>query len=585
MESETEKPPMKTLGSNTMILNYLITMYKKNKFIFLSFVLCLNGIDAVLATEIKTTVDRNPVTVNELFQITFTATESPDDDPDFSPLKENFEILNQTQKSNSSWINGKSSKTIQWILNVMPKQTGKLLIPAISFGEDQSQTLSVLVTKTAVASAVNTNDDLFLEVGISSKKPYVQSQVIYTLRFYRKVDIAQARLTEPEMPDAIIEKLGEDNNYSTDINGVGYAVTERKYAIFPQKSGIETIKPLILTAEVISSRRPRFNGFFNRQTTKTKRVMSKAITLDVQKAPESFTGNHWLPAEHIHIEEKWSGDIANMKIGEPLTRTLTILGKGVTVAQLPELNKGGEDSQLKTYPDQPVLKEKKQADGLIAFREEKIAYIPSKSGSYSLPAIEIPWFNIQTQKMEIARIAGTTVTAISSQTTSASAMAVGETLGQIDLAEQVPVVQTIENKFWMWLSIGLALGWLISILFFIRKLKLKSQPTPTVNTKDIRLKETIKVLKKACIENNALAAKDALLDWGKIKFNSGNLSEIAVQSEARLRDEIYLLNKTLYSNLSEKWQGKKLFQTFTENNAREKVAKKTNDGLEPLYKL
>ncbi len=568
-------------GSSTMILNLLKTMYKKNKLILASFILSLIAVDVVLATEIKATIDRNPVVVNESFQITFTATESPDDDPDFSVLRENFEILNQSQRSNSSWINGKSSKSIQWILNVMAKQMGELVIPAISFGEDQSQPLTVLVTKSAVASATKNNDDLFLEIDVSSNKVYVQSQVIYTLRFFRKVDINRASLTEPELADAIVEKLGEDNSYNTDVNGVGYAVTERKYAVFPQKSGIQTIKPLVLTAEVVSGRSSRFNGFFNRQTTKTKRVMSKAMTLDVQKAPESFTGNFWLPAEHIHIEEKWSGDIGNMKIGEPLTRTLTILGKGVTVAQLPELNKS-EDRQLKTYPDQPVLKEKKQADGLIAFREEKIAYIPSKAGRYTLAAIEIPWFNTQTQKMEIARIAGATITAVSS---SSAAVESAVAVEQSESVAKVPDVHAVEDKFWMWLSIGLALGWLITIVFFIKKSCSKDLPIPTDNTKDIRLKETVKALKKACIENNAVAAKNALLDWGKSNYNSGNLSEIAQQSEARFRDEIRLLNQYLYSNQSEKWQGKKLFQTFTENNARGKVARKTNDGLEPLYKL
>jgi len=44
---------------------------------------------------------------------------------------------------------------------------------------------------------------------------------------------------------------------------------------FRQKSGKLTIKPLVLTAEVLTSSRPSFNGFFNSQMTKTKRVESK----------------------------------------------------------------------------------------------------------------------------------------------------------------------------------------------------------------------------------------------------------------------------------------------------------------------
>jgi len=92
-------------------------------------------------------------------------------------------------------------------------------------------------------------------------------------------------------------------------------------------------------------------------------------------------------------------------------------------------------------------------------------------------------------------------------------------------------------------------------------------------------------LKKACAENNAHAAKDALLDWGKQQFNAANLGTIANHCEARLRDEILLLNQVLYGKETGQWQGKKLFQTFTENKARTKLASTTNDGLEPLYRL
>ncbi len=576
MVNEAVNPQMIKPGNFKM-------MYKKGKYPFLSLVLFLFLSQTAWATEIKTTVDRNPVSITESFQITFTATESPDDDPDFSPLESDFEILNQNHRNNLSWINGKSTRSIQWILNVMPRQAGKLIIPSVSFGDDVSQPVEIVVTKNLSPSSNNTNDDLFLEVEATPERPFVQSQILYTLRLYRRVQLAQASLNEPELTDAVIEKLGEDKNYNTDINGVAYVVTERKYAIFPQKSGMATIEPLVLTAEVVSSSRPRFNGFFNRQVTKTKRVTSRAITLNVQAAPIDFKGKHWIPAEQVYIEEKWSGDTENMKVGEPLTRTLTILAKGTTVAQLPELHNEIKTAQLKTYPDQPILKEKKEADGLIALREEKIAYIPSKSGSYTLPAIEIPWFNTQTQTMEIARIAEKRISTIASAPSQKSD-AVIESPVQINTVDAEPVIHTVENKLWMWLSIVLALGWLVTVFFFINKSRSKSKEKP-VSIREIKLKETVKALKHACAENNNIATKDALLAWGKIKFNSNSLSAIASNSEARLRDEIDLLNQSLYGNQKGQWQGKKLFQFFVENSAREKVAKKIDDSLEPLYKV
>jgi hypothetical protein len=424
-----------------------------------------------------------------------------------------------------------------------------------------------------------------MEVEATPENPYIQSQVFYTMRLYTKVDISQAKLNEPELADAVIERLGDDSSYNTQVNGVNYSVTERKYAIFPQKSGKLTIKPLVLTAEVLTSGRPSFNGFFNSQMTKTKRIESKAITLDVKPAPASFNGKHWLPAEQLVLKQEWSGDIQQMKVGEPLTRTLTLVAKGTTVGELPELNTTNTNDQLKAYPDQPVLKEQKKADGLLAFREEKIALIPSKAGSYTLPAIEIPWFNTKSQKIEIAKIPETTLTTVAVAGTQPAASAPTVSSVTPPKIETGPVIKSEQQtNIWLWVSVFLAAGWLITVIIFLTK-RTVTIPVIENNDSEINLKACIKNLKNACTNNDAVAAKDALLEWGRQKFNVSNLGALAMMSDARLRDEILHLNQALYGKEISVWQGKKLFQAFTENKAREKIAATGDKSLEPLYRL
>ena len=242
------------------------------------------------------------------------------------------------------------------------------MIPPIAFGSDLSKPLKISVTYAPQPSS-QTSDELFLEVSASPEKPYVQSQVIYVLKVFRRVQIAQASLADPEIKDAVVEKLGDDSTYSTQINGLDYWVTERKYAIFPQQSGVFTIAQVTLNAEVISHQRPHFNGFFNQQITQAKRVSSQAITLNVQAVPKNFDHPQWLSAESLHLEEHWSNNALQTQAGEPLTRTLTLVAKGATVGQLPELVGQWAVDGVKSYPDQPVLKEDKQSDGLLASRE------------------------------------------------------------------------------------------------------------------------------------------------------------------------------------------------------------------------
>ena len=546
---------------------------------------------AVSAAKINVAADPNPVSTNESFQIVFTATESPDGMPDFSNLDQDFIILNQAQSSNSSWVNGKSSKNIQWTLNVIAKNEGSITIPAIAFGRDSSEPQTIEVTKASSGKAANNIEDLFLDVEATPNSPFLQSQVLYTLHLYRRVDIAQAQLTDPELADAVVTKLDEDRNYTTQVKGVDYSVTERHYAIFPQKSGTMTIKPLVLTAEVVTNTRGGFGGFFN--STQTKRVVSKEITLDVKPIPASFAGSHWLAAEQVDVRQEWSADFEQMKVGEPITRTLTLQVKGATVSSLPELGSGTVGAQLKTYPDQPVLKEQKSRDGIVAFREEKIAIMPSKAGSYTLPAIKIPWFNTQTNKMEVAKIPETTITVMAGEGVAATPAPFAPTPSQAPASKPItdvaPVVQTVSTTesttpIWLWVSLFLAFGWLITLFYFLSK---QPAPAPVVtdNEAELSLKASINQLKKACAENNATAAKNALLAWGKVKFSATSLGAIADICDTRLRDEILQLNQALYAKDAPAWSGKKLFQAFAENKARAKIKTSIGNELEPLFRL
>lgn len=549
---------------------------------------CVFAVFDVEATTIDVTVDRSPVGLNESFLITFIAEKTPDGQPDFTPLEKDFEILGRSQSSSTSIINGQYSKTQQWKLSVMAKKAGELTIPAIAFGKDRSNETTLLVTEAGSRQPQAVDDELFLEADATPEDPYVQSQVLYTLRFYRRVSITQARLSEPELDNAVIEKLGEDSNYTTQINGIGYQVTERKYAIFPQQSGTLTIAPLQLDAEVIESGQPRFNGFFNRQSTRLKRITSEAVTLKIRPIPKTFTGSHWLAAEGLSLSQEWSGDTERMKVGEPSTRTLRMVAKGMTVGQLPELHKLPKQAELKTYPDQPVLNETKGPEGIKALREEKIAFIPGKAGQYKLPAIEIPWFNTRTGQVDIARIPETTVIAESAGAVMEMAPTVpdAEIKSKTETApSQSPTPATPQNNYWQWASVFFAAGWLATGLYFA--LRRSENPKITIqNQTQTTFSEQIQSLKKACADNDPQAAKKALIDWGRAKYNTTSLGELATHCEARLRDEIRYLNACLYGADRQDWQGKALYQAYSEHKAREQLSNEPDDqSLEPLFRL
>jgi len=530
-----------------------------NMFYRYSLSLCL-GLwcltQAVFAADIQVSVDRNPVGLNQSFKLIFTANDDPDGEPDFSPLEQQLEILNQQRSSNSSWINGQSSRSEQWILNVLAKQSGELMIPAIAFGADHSKPLKIKVIDGP--QTAESKDEVFLQVEATPQKPYLQSQVLYTLKLYRRVQITRASLSEPEIRDALVEKLGEDNTYATQVDGVDYWVTERKYAIFPQQSGLLTIAPLTLTAEVLSSERPSFNGFFSRQLTETRRVTSETITLEVQPLPPAFAAANGLSAEALTLEQSWSDDGLQVKVGEPLTRTLRLTAKGTTVGQLPELVDQQMEQGLKIYPDQPVLKEDKGSEGITAFREEKVAYIASKAGDYQLPAINIAWYDTRKGKLEQATLPALTIHAIGAVEESIAITPPQASEQQSSHAESGAMMDASGQTVVIWQAVSalLALGWLTTWLWFRRRHPRQAMASQSAPFSKPSTTSVEKTLRQACLANDARAAKHALLLWGKARFFAcDSLTTLARHCPPSLAEPILQLNRALYSPHHPDWQG------------------------------
>ncbi|MGR9107591.1 MAG: BatD family protein [Gammaproteobacteria bacterium] len=581
-------------------IDFRIRVFALIPAVFLYLGLSIVATDAAAAV-INVNADRNPVRFDESFTLTFTADSSPDDDPDFSVLEENFQIMNQSQSSNLSLINGNFSKSTSWAVTLVAKKTGRLFVPPVSFGKDHSQPLQIEVLA-AVSGAQEEDADILLEVSAQPENPYVQAQVVYTIRFLRRVDIAQASLSEPVLDNAVIQKLDDDRTYSLRRNDHQYAVTERKYAIFPQESGLITIPPLELKADVIT---PGRYGFFNRRSTRMRRIQSNPVALNVRPVPAEFSGDYWLPAEQVVLEEEWSVNPPVVRVGDPLTQTLKLTASGAPLSLLPDIGKlhfkqEQTSGAVKQYPDQPVLEEKKYFSGVVSSREQKVALIPSNPGSYRTENVQVAWWNTRTDRLEIARLPGITIKALPAAPGSTpnrsselstndeprsdpSTIADPQTAGLRDAA--------MASGIWFKVSVFLALGWAGTLVFLVWKKILtkrarnaeKTQYTPSE-------RDICKAVKKACRENLPGEVKDALLAWGALVWPHSppnNLTGLAAKCGGQLGIQIQKLDRSLYSGRETDWNGTSCWEAFTEYCAAQRPATKKSPrdgGLEPLFK-
>ena len=361
-------------------------------------------------------VDRNPVAVDESFTLTLKSDESLDSNPDLSVLQHDFDVLGQTRGSSIQIINGNATQSTHWQISLMAKRSGQLTIPAIMAGKQVTQPIALNVTEADQAQAAQQSGELFIEVNADPRSAYVQQQIIFTARLYRNVNIGNgSTLSDPKFPgmDAVVERLGEDRNYQTTYNGQAYAVIERRYAVYPQKSGQFSSEPVQFDGEVIETRQGGGIFMFDpfNQNSRHKRVNSKSVTFSIKPAPATLGSAPWLPTNKLQLTEQWSENPPKFIVGEPITRTLVISANALTASQLPTLGANTIEG-FKLYPDQPTLKNDKDGNGLKGVRTQKIAIMPLRTGYYTLPEIEIRWWNINTDKEEVARLPARNITVL-----------------------------------------------------------------------------------------------------------------------------------------------------------------------------
>ena len=546
----------------------------------------------VLAAQIEVTLDRNPVPINESFTLTFTANESPDDDPDFSPLQANFEVLNQSQSSQMSIVNGRATRHISWQLQVMAKKTGTLDIPSIAFGQDASRPFAVTVTHGAVTGKQGGEANILLEAEAEPKNPYVQAQVILTLRVLSRVAF-NGDLGQPEVSDAVVEKLDEDREYVTLREGVQFKVNERRFVLFPQKSGRLTIPSVNLTAQVGGS---SFGPFY-RPSTRQQRLHSDPIDLEVRPIPAQFTGQHWLPATNVDLTEQWQPASLKVPGGEPVTRTLMIKAEGAGVGQLPEMNSMDLPvADIRQYPDQPVSRESRTESGLVSQREQKTALIATRGGRYTLPAMEVPWWNTVTDQMEVARLPAheLTVSAVAGEAAAPAASPATPASVAPDATDQALVTAEPPNATsdrWFWLALLCGLGWLLTGLAWWRS-RLSSENTeslPRENPAAESERQLIRALENACKANDPKAVRHAFDRWAESRWPDLPAGNRYLQWSGALKGKLDDLNRSVFSaedGLA--WNGAEFLKVFKAFVADQGVSgtkpPKDLDQLAALYK-
>lgn len=540
-------------------------------------------------------VDREPVELDGAFHVVIEADGSIPGTPDFSPLEQVLEILGTSRSSQVNIINGDYSATTRWTLQVMARRSGELTLPPIQIGQEATPALKISVVEASGAQGAGAGNDIFVEVDAEPRNPYVQAQVLYTIRLYRAVNTRNGSLSEPRAigGQVVVKRLGEDKSFETVRKGRRYQVVERRFALFPQQSGQITLAPEVFDGELGGAPRPLFDPFG--RGSRLVRHRSPALSLQVRPIPAGFSGKTWLPARQLELHEAWSTTPPRFKVGEPITRTLAVIADGLAASQLPELPVEPR-AALKSYPDTPELRDEPGGSGVVGVRQERITLIPTREGDSSLPPVDLVWWNTEADREEHARLAPRPVHVAPGRPSPArrgaedappppAAPPKGLPLPLAPTPGDRPGSPGVSG--WMLSSLALAGAWIATLLLWWRSHRGVRDATADAGKAE-SLRGARRALRQACERDDPRAARAALLDWARLQWPQAppnNLSALGERTDPGLRAQIACLNRSLYAPGSAPWRGHPLWDAFeaTRRGLRAAGSAQPVPDLAPLY--
>jgi hypothetical protein len=576
----------------------------------LTVLLLLTLLSQPLLADVNAMLKRNTVYEGDVVTLIIeTSDRRHGGEPDLAVLQQDFEVIGSSNSQQVQIINGRRTDKRQWHIELVPKHSGEITVPAISVGSDKTAPLPLSVKSQPAPVAAGTGQPVFLKAHIepANGTAYVQQQIQYILQLYYREAVAEGSFEGPDVANALVEKLGDDSQFKTTVNGEPYQVLERRYAIFPEQSGQLVIPAVVFTGRMSdeSVQRPRsanmrsmmdqfLGGSLQRTPGERVRLRSEAITLDILPRPVSYDGQHWLPSEQVVLHDSWAEGPPEFKVGEPVTRTITLEATGLESSHLPDIDLP-ETSGMRLYPEQPQHTTRTDGELVYGSSQQAVAYVPVTAGRITIPETRIDWWDTVEQRQRSTVLPAWQVNVLAGAAGSAEAQPpapaeITAPAAVIEDPDATPAAEQPDSAWLRWVLITAVLCMALILLWYLqRHMRAGSEPQAvsgsTLSGKQA-LREAGHLLELACNNNDPQAAARALLQWAAAKWPDEaprNLGGLAQWLQAGT-EEIGELERVLYASGSSSWQGDALLKLY--KKGLEKVVSDkhvTQQGLSPLY--
>ncbi|MEZ8542001.1 BatD family protein [Vibrio splendidus] len=206
------------------------------------------------------------------------------------------------------------------------------------------------------------------------------------------------RIGSIEIPNVIAKQRNQlATNYTERVNGTTWSRQRWEVTLYPMTSGEFVIPTVPVRVQVSAPDGSNVGGTLYTQSIKFEASLPSGL-LD-NESP-------WFSATEVDTEQQWQRSSENLKVGDAITRTVTIKAKDSLSVLLPDVLNNKSTQQYQAYPQPNRLEDTQDRGNYRSSRIEETVYIIQQGGEFTLPEFSFQWWDSKNQRPENVVIKG-----------------------------------------------------------------------------------------------------------------------------------------------------------------------------------
>lgn len=206
------------------------------------------------------------------------------------------------------------------------------------------------------------------------------------------------RVSMPDAPGAqIVRYETQATTMNERIEGREFVGQRFEFSLYPRRGGALDVPAPLVT-------------LLDRQGDASGHLSGKASRLDVTVPAGVDPSRPVIASTRLTLDEQWSpAPTAALKAGDALVRTITRTAADVPGMAMLDLGLAAAPPDVRVYLASPQIDDRQDRGDVTGHRVDKVTYVFERGGSFILPGVAQPWWDLEARRLRIARTSEVTV--------------------------------------------------------------------------------------------------------------------------------------------------------------------------------